>query len=155
VHTVEPDRPRATAFAVAGGKFVYVGDDAGAAAFVGPNTVTLELPGKTVTPGFIDAHAHPRPIYPDDNRWAGVEAGPHKCKSIDDLVDAEPGHSAALTHLGPEPALDNWRMRLSEGTGAILLMLHLDAAAATVAPPTIKEITIDRTVVGGKTVYGR
>jgi nicotinate-nucleotide--dimethylbenzimidazole phosphoribosyltransferase len=45
---------------------------------------------------------------------------------------AEPGHSAALAHLGLEPALDNWRMRLGEGTGAILLMPLLDAAAAIV-----------------------
>lgn len=43
---------------------------------------------------------------------------------------AEPGHAAALAHLGLEPALDNWGMRLGEGTGALLLMPLLDAAAA-------------------------
>jgi nicotinate-nucleotide--dimethylbenzimidazole phosphoribosyltransferase len=45
---------------------------------------------------------------------------------------AEPGHAAALAQLGLEPALDNWRMRLGEGTGALLVMPILDAAAAIV-----------------------
>lgn len=49
---------RASAFAVQNGRFVHVGSDAGAAAFVGPNTQCLELAGKTVTPGFCDAHLH-------------------------------------------------------------------------------------------------
>ena len=49
---------RATAFAVQGGKFVYVGNDRDALAFAGPNTVRLDLAGKSVTPGFCDAHLH-------------------------------------------------------------------------------------------------
>jgi nicotinate-nucleotide--dimethylbenzimidazole phosphoribosyltransferase len=43
---------------------------------------------------------------------------------------AEPGHAAALQHLGLEPLLDTWGMRLGEGTGALLLLPMLDAAAA-------------------------
>jgi nicotinate-nucleotide--dimethylbenzimidazole phosphoribosyltransferase len=43
---------------------------------------------------------------------------------------AEPGHSAALGRLGLEPFLDGWGMRLGEGTGALLLLPLLDAAAA-------------------------
>ncbi len=46
---------------------------------------------------------------------------------------AEPGHAVALAGLGLEPFLDTWRMRLGEGTGALLLMPLLDAAAAVVA----------------------
>lgn len=42
---------------------------------------------------------------------------------------AEPGHSAALTHLGLEPVLD-WGMRLGEGTGALTALPLLDGAAA-------------------------
>jgi nicotinate-nucleotide--dimethylbenzimidazole phosphoribosyltransferase len=53
---------------------------------------------------------------------------------------AEPGHAAALAHLGLEPALDNWGMRLGEGTGALLLMPILDAAAAVVT----RMATLDR-----------
>jgi nicotinate-nucleotide--dimethylbenzimidazole phosphoribosyltransferase len=43
---------------------------------------------------------------------------------------AEPGHAAALAQLGLEPFLDAWSMRLGEGTGALLLLGLLDAAAA-------------------------
>jgi nicotinate-nucleotide--dimethylbenzimidazole phosphoribosyltransferase len=46
---------------------------------------------------------------------------------------AEPGHALALAGLGLVPFLDTWRMRLGEGTGALLLMPLLDAAAAVVA----------------------
>ncbi len=44
-------------------------------------------------------------------------------------VSAEPGHCSVLEHLGLSPFLD-WKMRLGEGTGALLLMPLLDAAAA-------------------------
>jgi nicotinate-nucleotide--dimethylbenzimidazole phosphoribosyltransferase len=43
---------------------------------------------------------------------------------------AEPGHAAALEWLGLKPFLDTWGMRLGEGTGALLLLPLLDAAAA-------------------------
>jgi nicotinate-nucleotide--dimethylbenzimidazole phosphoribosyltransferase len=42
---------------------------------------------------------------------------------------AEPGHQAALDALGLVPMLDSWGMRLGEGTGALLLLPLLDAAA--------------------------
>ena len=42
---------------------------------------------------------------------------------------AEPGHVAALAHLGLEPLLD-WGMRLGEGSGALVALPLLDAAAA-------------------------
>ncbi len=43
----------------------------------------------------------------------------------------EPAHAAMLAHLGLEPFLD-WKLRLGEGTGALLLVPLLDAAAALV-----------------------
>lgn len=42
---------------------------------------------------------------------------------------AEPGHAAALAHLGLEPLLV-WKMRLGEGSGALVALPLLDAAAA-------------------------
>lgn len=42
---------------------------------------------------------------------------------------AEPGHGAALAHLGLTPILD-WQMRLGEGTGALIALPLLDSAAA-------------------------
>ena len=42
---------------------------------------------------------------------------------------AEPGHGAALAALGLTPVLD-WEMRLGEGSGALVALPLLDAAAA-------------------------
>ncbi|WP_298675503.1 nicotinate-nucleotide--dimethylbenzimidazole phosphoribosyltransferase [uncultured Sphingomonas sp.] len=42
---------------------------------------------------------------------------------------AEPGHAASLAHLGLEAILD-WGMRLGEGSGALVALPLLDAAAA-------------------------
>lgn len=54
---------------------------------------------------------------------------------------AEPGHTIALSHLGLEPYLE-WDLRLGEGTGALLLMPLLDAAAALLTDvATIAEVT--------------
>lgn len=50
--------PDATSIAVSGERIVYVGDDTGAAKFRGPKTRTIDLAGKTVLPGLVDAHGH-------------------------------------------------------------------------------------------------
>jgi predicted amidohydrolase YtcJ len=57
IHTV--DAPGSVdAFAVRDGKFVFVGDSAGAMRLRGDTTKVLDLSGKTVLPGLIDAHLH-------------------------------------------------------------------------------------------------
>ena len=56
--------------------------------FLCPKTRVLDLDGKTVVPGFIDAHAHPRPIYDEDSPWYNIEAGPNKIKTMEDLIAA-------------------------------------------------------------------
>ena len=58
VHTVDPSRPRAEAVAVAGGRIVAVGDDADIRALAVTSTRVVELEGRTVLPGFQDAHLH-------------------------------------------------------------------------------------------------
>lgn len=58
VHTVDDDRPSATAFAVRDGAFVAVGDETGMMVHKGPDTGWIDLDGATVVPGLIDAHAH-------------------------------------------------------------------------------------------------
>lgn len=53
---------------------------------------------------------------------------------------AEPAHRIALERLGLKPFLD-WQMRLGEGTGALLMLPMLDAAAAlTTNVATLKEV---------------
>ena len=46
------------AVAVRGGKIVYVGSDAGVQALVGADTRVIDLAGRVLMPGFIDAHLH-------------------------------------------------------------------------------------------------
>ncbi|NVJ98323.1 MAG: amidohydrolase [Alphaproteobacteria bacterium] len=58
VYTVDGDATVAEAIAVRGDKILYVGSAEGAKAYVGPNTLTEDISGKIVFPGFTDSHAH-------------------------------------------------------------------------------------------------
>jgi len=88
VITMDAKLPTAEAFAVRAGKFASVGSNADVKPLAGAQTRVLDLSGKTVVPGFIDAHAHPRPIYDEDSRWYDVEAGPNNVKTMEDLIAA-------------------------------------------------------------------
>lgn len=57
--TLDEDVPWAEAVAVKGDEIVFVGDNAGALALSGGNTVQHDLEGKMLLPGFIDTHMHP------------------------------------------------------------------------------------------------
>ncbi|MDD5543720.1 MAG: amidohydrolase [Acidobacteriia bacterium] len=58
IYTVNSHMPHAEAVAARGGLISYVGSNAGAQAFKGPSTEVVDLEGKTVVPGLIDAHGH-------------------------------------------------------------------------------------------------
>ena len=58
IYTVDITRPTASALAVRGSRIVFVGSDAEAKALTGSATRVVDLQGKTVIPGIIDAHAH-------------------------------------------------------------------------------------------------
>lgn len=58
VHTMNDTAPAAEAFAIRGGRFVYVGRADSALARRGPATRVVDLAGRTVIPGMTDAHAH-------------------------------------------------------------------------------------------------
>ena len=58
IYTVDAVRPTAQAVAVKDGKILFVGSDAEVGKFVGPATRSLDLAGRFVYPGFVDAHAH-------------------------------------------------------------------------------------------------
>ena len=53
----EPD-PAPTSIAIDGDRIIYVGDEAGARALAGPETVVEDLHGAVVIPGFCDSHCH-------------------------------------------------------------------------------------------------
>ena len=56
--TVDDENPKATAVAVRGGLITYVGNAAGLQSFMADTTEKIDLQGKTVVPGFVDAHGH-------------------------------------------------------------------------------------------------
>jgi predicted amidohydrolase YtcJ len=57
--TMRGERPEyVSRLAVKDGRIVYAGPTAGAKKFVGPATTLVDLGGKTLLPGFIDAHGH-------------------------------------------------------------------------------------------------
>ncbi len=57
-YPVQPAGRVEGSLAVRGSRIVYLGPDAGAARFRGPKTQVIDLAGRTVTPGLIDAHSH-------------------------------------------------------------------------------------------------
>ncbi len=58
IYTVDVTMPIASALAVRGDRVVFVGSDVEAGAVTGTATRVIDLQGKTVVPGIIDAHAH-------------------------------------------------------------------------------------------------
>jgi predicted amidohydrolase YtcJ len=58
IYTADATRPTAVAMAVRGGRVAFVGSERGALALAGPRTERLDLGGRTVIPGMVDAHGH-------------------------------------------------------------------------------------------------
>jgi predicted amidohydrolase YtcJ len=58
VYTVDPARSRHEAVAVASGRIIAVGTAAEVGALAGPETRVLDLGGRLMLPGFVDAHMH-------------------------------------------------------------------------------------------------
>ena len=65
VITVDAGDHVAQAVAIAGGKIIAVGTNAEVTKYAGPGTRRIDLLGRTVTPGLLDAHAH--------FNWGGAE----------------------------------------------------------------------------------
>ncbi len=59
VYTVDEHDSTQQALAIRAGRIVYVGADAGLAAFIGPGTTVLDLHGRMLMPGLVDGHMHP------------------------------------------------------------------------------------------------
>ena len=59
VVTMDPARSVAAAVAVRDGRIVAVGADTAVRSCIGPRSRVVDLRGRTVTPGFGDAHVHP------------------------------------------------------------------------------------------------
>ena len=75
------------AIAVKDGNIVYVGSRSGADKLRGDNTEMVDLQGRVLLPGFIDAHSHPV-MYMMQMEWANLFAPPMgSISSIDDILE--------------------------------------------------------------------
>lgn len=59
VHTMDARRTRAEAVAVRDGRITAVGTIGEVRGLAGPSTETIDLGGRMLVPGFVDAHVHP------------------------------------------------------------------------------------------------
>jgi hypothetical protein len=59
IYPVTADQASTEAMVVSDGKIVFVGDVTTAATFIGTDTEVVELEGRLLLPGLIDAHLHP------------------------------------------------------------------------------------------------
>lgn len=90
IHTIDPAQPRAEAAAIAGGRFLAVGSNEDVLALSTAKTRKIDLTGRTVVPGFIDAHTHP--VYSGIRhlRWVDCDL-----RSIGEIQDAIRNKAAA------------------------------------------------------------
>jgi len=93
IYTLDGARSWGQAVAIGRGRIVYVGTDAGLAAYVGARTRVVDLHGRMVLPGFQDAHIHPIS--------SGIQANTcdlSDLKTADEYVDAVRKYAAAHPH---------------------------------------------------------
>ncbi len=75
VVTVDPKGTVAQGVAVRGNRIVAVGD---VARLRGPNTKVIDLKGRTLLPGFVDAHSHIAGMAQTENRHINIQVPPLK-----------------------------------------------------------------------------
>ncbi len=136
VYTMDDALPRAEAFAVKRGRFIAVGGTSDVRNLASPSTQVIDGAGTTVTPGFIDAHCHPRGV----DELFGVNVNLKTVEEVEaalrkkaaatapgywvegymyddtkldrpvtrrDLDDAVPDHPAAVSHRGGHTGVYN------------------------------------------------
>ncbi|MEX1361863.1 MAG: amidohydrolase [Nannocystaceae bacterium] len=122
ISTLDPERPRVEALAVEGGRVVASGSrDELRAAY--PAAARIDLGGKAVLPGFIDAHVHARELGADALR-IDVSA----CLDVACMVER-------LRQREPEPAPDRWLVGDGWDEGAWASQGYPDRAALDAAFP--------------------
>lgn len=88
VITVDEENPRVEAVAVRGGRIVAVGSSSHIERLIGEKTQVIDGRGKTVLPGFIDAHMHPRPLFPYESVHHVIDLSPDSVETMDELIEA-------------------------------------------------------------------
>ena len=92
-HTVDREKPLASAVAIKDGRFVAVGNDAEAMALKGSATQVVDLKGRCVIPGLNDSHLHlirGGLNYNLELRWEGVPSLADALRMLKDQADRTP-----------------------------------------------------------------
>ncbi|HEY7779304.1 MAG TPA: amidohydrolase [Ktedonobacterales bacterium] len=122
VLTMDDARPRAEAVALAGDRLLAVGDDAAVLALRGDMTTIHALEGRTVCPGFVDAHHHFTLA-----AWCQLGVDLLGCRSADEAADRI-ARAASTMRTGPWLYAYNYTPRRFT-RGPSLTRRHLDRAA--------------------------
>ncbi|AMT88447.1 MULTISPECIES: amidohydrolase [Pseudomonas] len=92
-HTVDREKPLASAVAIKDGRFVAVGNDAEAMALKGNVTQVVDMKGRCVIPGLNDSHLHlirGGLNYNLELRWEGVPSLADALRMLKDQADRTP-----------------------------------------------------------------
>ncbi|WP_338547333.1 amidohydrolase [Pseudomonas benzopyrenica] len=93
LHTVDPERPAATAVAIKDGVFLAVGSDSDVMAHRGPGTQVVDLRGRRAIPGLNDSHLHlirGGLNYNLELRWEGVPSLADALRMLKDQAERTP-----------------------------------------------------------------
>jgi predicted amidohydrolase YtcJ len=93
IHTVDREKPKASAVAIHNGRFVAIGDDAEVMALRGGATRVVDLHKRTVIPGLNDSHLHlirGGLNYNLELRWEGVPSLADALRMLKDQAERTP-----------------------------------------------------------------
>lgn len=85
VITMDSHQPMAQLVAAKNGRIAFVGDNGALDEWQGPRTKVIDCAGKTVTPGFDDAHCH---IYSFVRKLLSIDLSEPSIKNINDIRTA-------------------------------------------------------------------
>lgn len=119
IHTEDAKRGIAQGLAVRGNTIIAVGTDRDVRAWAGPGTRTVDLAGKIVLPGIIDAHTHPAESAQDFK----------KCDLGDHMITPEALKTQVAACLKAHPADKNLWFEVVQvnPSGLILTLRDLDS----------------------------
>lgn len=100
IHTLDPHQPTATAIAIQNDTILAVGDDDAMRALLGPGGEEVDLNGRGVTPGLVDAHVH--------FQWYSLSLQQIDLFEVESLEEALRRVAAFLTKNPPGPPPHNW-----------------------------------------------
>jgi predicted amidohydrolase YtcJ len=121
IHTEDARRSVAEAMAVRGNTIIAVGTDQAVAAFVGPRTRTVDLRGRVVLPGIIDAHTHP----------ADGAGDLGKCNLGDEMLSTAAVEKKVAACLKKNPGESWFKVVQVNPSGLILTRKDLDSMLAS------------------------